>query len=42
MRNKTKDKDDGKRVSRLGSFIVMDDTEDGVRVQQIIDAAAAD
>ncbi|KAJ3640661.1 hypothetical protein Zmor_027209 [Zophobas morio] len=38
LRGKKRDGDDGKRVSRLGSFIVMDDTEEGVRMQQVINA----
>ncbi|RZC32515.1 hypothetical protein BDFB_009437, partial [Asbolus verrucosus] len=41
LRNRTQETDSEKRVSRLGSFIVMDD-EDGVRMQQIINAAATE
>ncbi|KAJ8927815.1 hypothetical protein NQ314_019697 [Rhamnusium bicolor] len=34
------DEDPTKRVSRLGSFIIMDESEDGIRLQQAISAAA--
>lgn len=34
------DGDPTKRISRLGSFIIMDESEDGIRLQQAINASA--
>lgn len=41
LRNKVpEDGDPTKRISRLGSFIIMDESEDGIRLQQAINASA--